>query len=70
MTFTGAGYTGKLIIQDMIPGNDEYMRVLTSYSDHNGKVKNDVPRSCASLKSIHRTDWAIMQSLSQSRIRN
>lgn len=23
----------------MIPGNDEYMRVLTSYSDHNGKVK-------------------------------
>ena len=35
----GAGYTGKLIIQDMIPGNDEYMRVLTSYSDHNGKVK-------------------------------
>lgn len=35
----GAGYNGKLIIQDMIPGNDEYMRVLTSYSDHNGKVK-------------------------------
>ena len=27
------------IIQDMIPGNDEYMRVLTSYSDRNGKVK-------------------------------
>jgi len=23
----------------MIPGNDEYMRVLTSYSDRNGKVK-------------------------------
>ena len=23
----------------MIPGNDEYMRVLTSYSDKNGKVK-------------------------------
>ena len=35
----GAGYTDKLIIQDRIPGNDEYMRVLTSYSDHNGKVK-------------------------------
>ena len=35
----GAGYTDKMIIQDMIPGNDEYMRVLTSYSDHNGKVK-------------------------------
>lgn len=35
----GAGYEGKLIIQDMIPGNDEFMRVLTSYSDHNGQVK-------------------------------
>ena len=35
----GAGYPDKLIIQDMIPGNDEYMRVLTSYSDRNGKVK-------------------------------
>ena len=35
----GAGYRDKLIIQDMIPGNDEYMRVLTAYSDRNGKVK-------------------------------
>ena len=35
----GAGYDDDLIIQDMIPGNDEYMRVLTSYSDKNGKVK-------------------------------
>lgn len=35
----GAGYTDKLIIQDMIPGNDEYMRVLTAYSDRNGIVK-------------------------------
>lgn len=34
-----AGYDDKLIIQDTIPGNDEYMRVLTSYSDRNGKVK-------------------------------
>ena len=34
-----AGYDDDLIIQDMIPGNDEYMRVLTSYSDKNGKVK-------------------------------
>ena len=35
----GAGYPDKLIIQDMIPGNDEYMNVLTAYSDKNGKVK-------------------------------
>lgn len=33
-----AGYTENLIIQDMIPGNDENMYVLTSYSDQNGKV--------------------------------
>ena len=35
----GAGYDDSLIIQDMIPGNDEYMRVLTSYSDHFGTVR-------------------------------
>lgn len=34
-----AGYNDAVIIQDMIPGNDEYMRVLTAYSDRNGKVK-------------------------------
>lgn len=33
-----AGYTEPLIIQDMIPGNDEYMYVLTSYSNKQGKV--------------------------------
>lgn len=33
-----AGYTEPLIIQDMIPGNDEYMYVLTSYSNQQGKV--------------------------------
>lgn len=34
-----AGYPDTLIIQDMIPGNDEYMHVLTCYSDQHGKVK-------------------------------
>lgn len=34
-----AGYTDSLIIQDTIPGNDEYMRVLTSYSGKDNKVK-------------------------------
>lgn len=33
-----SGYPEKLIVQDMIPGNDEYMYVLTSYSDQSGKV--------------------------------
>ncbi len=34
-----AGYPDKLIIQDMIPGDDTYMYVLTGYSDRKGKVK-------------------------------
>lgn len=34
-----SGYEDDLIIQDRVPGNDEYMRVLTSYSDRSGKVR-------------------------------
>lgn len=34
-----AGYDGRMIIQDMVPGSDEQMRVLTSYSDRRGKVR-------------------------------
>lgn len=34
-----SGYTDDLVIQDRVPGNDERMRVLTSYSDHTGKVR-------------------------------
>ena len=33
-----SGYTDDLILQDRVPGNDEYMRVLTSYSGRDGKV--------------------------------
>ncbi|MBO4769879.1 MAG: ATP-grasp domain-containing protein [Clostridia bacterium] len=32
-------FAGKLIIQEFIPGGDEYMRVMNCYSDKNGKVK-------------------------------
>lgn len=35
----GSGYGDSVIIQDFIPGGDTYMRVLTNYSDKNGKVK-------------------------------
>jgi len=34
-----AGYPDAMIIQDFIPGDDTFMRVLTNYSDRNGKVK-------------------------------
>lgn len=32
-------YDKSLIVQDFIPGDDSHMRVLTCYSDRNGKVK-------------------------------
>ncbi|MGL4485287.1 MAG: ATP-grasp domain-containing protein, partial [Anaerovoracaceae bacterium] len=34
-----SGYSDSIIIQDFIPGDDSYMRVLTNYSDKNAKVK-------------------------------
>lgn len=34
-----AGYTDSMIIQDFIPGDDSYMRVLTTYSDQNKQTK-------------------------------
>lgn len=35
----GSGYDDSIIIQDFIPGDDTYMRVLTNYSDRNAEVK-------------------------------
>ena len=34
-----SGYPSSMILQEFIPGDDSYMRVLTNYSDQNGKVK-------------------------------
>jgi D-aspartate ligase len=34
-----SGYSDSVIIQDFIPGDDTYMRVLTNYSDQRGEVK-------------------------------
>lgn len=34
-----SGYKDNLIIQEFIPGDDTFMRVLTNYSDKNGNVK-------------------------------
>ena len=35
----GAGYNEKMILQEMIPGGDVHMRVLTAFSDRRGKVR-------------------------------
>lgn len=35
----GAGYPDTMVIQEFIPGDDSYMRVLTNYSDRGGKVR-------------------------------
>lgn len=35
----GSGYDDSVIIQNFIPGDDTYMRVLTNYSDRFGQVK-------------------------------
>ena len=35
----GAGYPDKLILQKIVPGGDSHMRVLTAFSDENGKVR-------------------------------
>ena len=34
-----AGYSGHMVLQEFIPGDDSYMRVLTNYSDHTGQVR-------------------------------
>ena len=34
-----AGYRDHMILQEFIPGDDSFMRVLTSYSDRNAQVK-------------------------------
>lgn len=35
-----AGYGGGLVVQERIPGNDQQMRVLTTYSDRSGTVRS------------------------------
>lgn len=34
-----AGYVGRFVVQDLIPGDDSGMRILTCYSDRDGKVR-------------------------------
>ncbi|ADG74627.1 ATP-grasp protein-like protein [Cellulomonas flavigena DSM 20109] len=34
----GAGYQGRFVVQDLIPGDDSGMRILTCYSDASGTV--------------------------------
>lgn len=34
-----SGYDDSIVVQNFIPGDDTYMRVLTNYSDRNGQVR-------------------------------
>ena len=38
-SMNGSDYRGKLILQEFIPGGDDAMRVLNSYSDTDGTVR-------------------------------
>ena len=38
-TIYASGYSDEMIIQDLIPGDDSNMNVLTAYSDKDGRVK-------------------------------
>ena len=38
-SMNGSSYRGKLILQEFIPGGDDAMRVLNSYSDTDGRVR-------------------------------
>ena len=38
-TVYASGYSDSMILQEFIPGDDSYMRVLTNYSDRNGQVR-------------------------------
>lgn len=35
----GSGYQGAFVVQDLIPGDDSGMRILTSYADASGRVR-------------------------------
>ena len=65
-----SGYTDDLILQDRVPGNDEYMRVLTSYSDRNGKVRmmclGHAVITPASSPSPTTSSWAACASCSRT----
>ena len=38
-TIYASGYPDKMLVQKMVPGGDDHMRVLTAFSDKNGKVR-------------------------------
>ena len=38
-TIYANGYPDRMVLQKMVPGGDDHMRVLTAFSDENGKVR-------------------------------
>lgn len=42
-TIYASGYPDRMVLQKMVPGGDDHMRVLTAFSDENGKVRAMCP---------------------------
>ena len=38
-TVYASGYPDRMLLQKLVPGGDDHMRVLTAFSDENGKVR-------------------------------
>ena len=58
-TIYASGYPDRMVLQKMVPGGDDHMRVLTAFSDENGKVR----AMCLATRwsrSTPPTAWATM----------
>ena len=38
-TIYASGYPDRMVGEKMVPGGDDHMRVMTAFSDENGKVR-------------------------------
>ena len=61
-TIYASGYPDRMVLQKMVPGGDDHMRVLTAFSDENGKVR----AMCLATRwsrSTPPTAWATMAAI-------
>lgn len=58
-TIYASGYPDRMVLQKMVPGGDDHMRVLTAFSDENGKIRAHVPLAIRWSRSTPPMAWAI-----------